>query len=219
MAPLAVEALVPCPDGRWSVKAGGKELARLFADSLAQCRLQVGSLLDDRTLRRLRFLAARDAARADALRWLKARPYSRQRLAQRLRSRGYPAPAVASALALLARQGLLDDARLAQEYARARLRRRPEAPGRLAARLEQQGLSPEAAREAALLAVQAEGGLHHLARRALETLVRGWSGEVPSPRQLARWARSLERRGFSREMVRRVLAERFPEAQVGEEEP
>lgn len=215
--PLRVEACERCPDGRWSLRAGGREIARLYADSLAECRLGPGAELDAASWRQLQELAARDAARADALRLLSARERTSSELARRLRARGHDPRAVVAALEVLERQGLLDDEALARRIARERLARRPQAPGMVAAALERRGVDRASAGAAARAAAEEAGGPRELARRALDAMLGHRGPERPvDRRELARLAARLRRRGFAWETVQLVLRERFPAA-VGAE--
>lgn len=196
-----VEALEPLPDGRWRVVAGGRPVACLFADRLEALDVRPGQPLAVPP----RLLAAaqrEDEARALALRWLAARPLTSAELDRRLRARGVPPAVTAAVLRQLARQGLLDDAAVAEDYARTRLQRRPMAAALLQAELERRGVPRAVAQAAAARAVAEAGGEEALARRALAARrAPGAAGEA------ARLARYLAGRGFAPELVVAVLRE------------
>lgn len=202
--------LQPGPDGRWLVYVDGQERCRLFADSLAELGLTSGQTADAATLAGAEALARRDAARADALRLLAVRARTARELATRLARRGHDREAVAAALRLLARQGLVDDAAFAAQRTRARLAFRPSGTALLKADLEARGVDRTLARTAAGDAVAEAGGELALALRALDQYLRR-RGRSPAPAgdDLRRAAAWLQRRGFSWETARAALRQRW----------
>jgi regulatory protein len=141
-----------------------------------------------------------------AVELLAARPHFRAELAAKLGRRGFPAAAVEAALDRLAREGYLDDARTAADYAAHRRERGGEGRRRLAAELARRG-APEAAVDAAL-ATLPEDDLP-AARAAAEQWERRAGGSNPRAlRDLRALARHLDRKGFSRRAIVAVLNER-----------
>jgi len=165
--------------------------------------LEAGSTVNATTLARMVDAAAREEARAVALRLLGRRWRSRRELEAALRRRGLPAAAIASAVGELRRQGWIDDARFARAWVQDRLALRPCGRRRLRAELLAKGIAPSLVDEvlSTLLPAAAEGDLAlHQARARLARL-KGLPTQT-ARRRLAGW---LQRRGFSAEVVARVL--------------
>lgn len=103
----------------------------------------------------------------------------------------------------LKRQGLLDDARYAKQFARQRTEIRRQGKFRIARDLRARGV-PDQHIEAAL----AESAVQHdeaaLVRQRIERKLRSFRGEV-SEQKLASLYRSLLRAGFSADIVRREV--------------
>jgi regulatory protein len=129
---------------------------------------------------------------AVALRLLALRPHSTAELRRKLRQRGCPAEEVEEALGRAAAHGYLDD----DAYARALVSRRAAArgPALIAAELAAKGVSRS------LVAVALEG-LSREKQVAAATRLAGGLGVRDPNRAAAR----LQRRGFSREVIREAL--------------
>ena len=127
-----------------------------------------------------------------AVRLLAPRPHFRAELEAKLAQRGYPAEEIATALARLAAEGYLDDARTARDFVAHRLEQKAEGRFRLEAELVRRGAPREAI--AAALADLPEDDLE-AAREAAEKWARG---RKPAPAALAR---HLARKGFSRRAI------------------
>ena len=144
---------------------------------------------------------AEAAVRAAALRLLGRREHSREELRRRLRRSGHPEALVERVLEALAREGLQDDRRFAEAYARSR-RERGYGPLRVAVELRQRGVARELVER-----VLAEQGEEEPWEAALERARRRRFGAAP-PRpgaERARQARFLQQRGFPLEQVLRAL--------------
>lgn len=140
------------------------------------------------------------------LRLLAARARSRHQLLAALERKGFSAPVREAALARLAGWGYLNDARFAREKAEVLLRGGKYGPGAVQQRLEAQGLSPEAASAAVASASGAvDFDAEAAARQVLEK--RGLLGRELEPREKARAARLLVSRGFSEDVIQRVLGD------------
>ncbi len=134
-----------------------------------------------------------------ALELLGRRPHFRAQLERKLRDRGYDDGEVADTVARLAAAGYLDDERLAREFAAARAGRAGEGVRRVRAELRRRGVAGETA-----------------ARALAETLP---DDDAPAAAAAAaKWrrahrmeaaalARHLDRKGFSRRAILRVLRE------------
>jgi regulatory protein len=161
------------------------------ADAAVRSGLAVGRTLDRGTARTL----ARELRRADAmsraLRALSARDRSRKAIEDRLGAAGVAAPAREQALETLERVGLVDDARLAVDRARA-LADRGYGDAAIGFDLERQGVGGEAA-ATALAGLEPE---RERAERQMER--RGRDGRT------ARW---LAARGFDAGVVEDVLGD------------
>lgn len=186
-----VTALRERPRGRVEVELDGSPWRLVPTDAAVRSGLAVGRTLDRGTARRL----ARELRRADAmsraLRALSARDRSRQALEDRLGAAGVTAPARSQALETLERVGLVDDARLAADRARA-LADRGYGDAAIVFDLERQGIGGEAA-AAALAGLELE-------RERAERLMDGRGRDV----RTARW---LAARGFDAGVVEEVLGD------------
>ena len=140
---------------------------------------------------------ARPSCYDKAVELLGRRPHFRRRLAAKLAQRGYEEEEVAAALARLAAQGYLDDARLAREVARGRATRAGEGARRIKAELERRGASAADA-AAAVADVAADDDTAAAAEAARRWRRRGGS-------DAAALARHLDRKGFSRRAILTVL--------------
>lgn len=165
--------------------------------------LEAGVTLDPHAVGRVQQAAAREDARLIALRLLQRRLRSRAELVHALRRRNIAGDAIASVTAQLRRDGWIDDARFAQSWVRDRTALSPRGPRRLRAELLGKGVSREVAEEV----------ISSLMPRALEDDLAGAQVEARLPRlrgltppvarrRLAAW---LQRRGFSADVIARVL--------------
>ena len=140
------------------------------------------------------------------LRLLAVRARSRQELLTALGRKGFSEPVCEQALEKLRGWGYLDDERFAQERATVLLQRGKYGPESVRQRLEAHGLSPEAATRAVASASGAvEFDPEAAARQVLEG--RGWLGRKLEPKERARAGRLLVSRGFSEDVIQRVLGD------------
>ncbi len=130
---------------------------------------------------------------------LARRPHFRRALAVKLASRKFSDEDIETALARLAEQGYLDDQEHAFDLARGPLQRKGYGPRRLRHELERRG-APEEVVDAVLAAVLADGELTP-ARQAAER----WVSRGKRDRQAL--ARHLDRKGYSKGVILRVLEE------------
>lgn len=144
-------------------------------------------------------------ARGIALSLLARTEHSRFLLDQKLRQRDIPQSAIAPVLDELEQSGALSDERYARSWLRSRTRSHPEGESHLIAGLRSRGISESLAR-ASLAAVLQEESL------SLEEIARGYAGRITRRKALDReqLASRLYRRGFSREVVTRVLESESP---------
>jgi regulatory protein len=137
-----------------------------------------------------------------ALQWLSRRELSAHQVRQRLARGGRDEPSIEEAVARLAREGALDDRRVAGAFVRTAVRLKPRGPARLRADLRALGIDRGLA-DSALAEVFAETSEADLLRQALR---KRWPhDEAPSPAQAARLYRALMRQGFSHAATRAAL--------------
>ena len=140
------------------------------------------------------------------LRLLAMRGRSRHELLTALERKGFSEPVREKALAQVEGWGYLDDERFARERAAVLLQRGKYGPRAVQQRLEAHGLSREAAREAVATASgEVEFDAEAAARQVLER--RGLLGRTLEPRETARAGRLLVSRGFSSDVIQRVLGD------------
>ena len=135
---------------------------------------------------------------------LTVRDRTRSGLARLLASRGFAPRAVKTTLDRLMEQGYLDDRRFATTWARSRLRTKPMGPYRLRHELEAKGVEDHVVRE--VLKDLYEDGEAAAARRAMASKALGFR-DLPAGSRTGRLARFLQRRGFSNEVIWRLLRE------------
>jgi regulatory protein len=130
---------------------------------------------------------------------LARRPHFRRELAVKLASRKFSAEEIETALTRLAEQGYLDDLEHAFDLARGPLQRKGYGPRRLRHELERRG-APEEVVDAVVAAILADGELAPARQAAERWLSRG----------RADWqalARHLDRKGYSKGVILRVIEE------------
>jgi len=151
---------------------------------------------------------AEDVGRAtDAcLKLLSVRGRSRHELLLALERKGFSEPVRERALSRVEGFGYLDDTRFARDRAEVLLRRGRYGPQAVEERLRAHGLSREAASEAVASASGELGfDAEHAARQVLEQ--RGLGGRELAPKERARAGRLLSSRGFSEEVIQRLLGD------------
>ena len=140
------------------------------------------------------------------LRLLAVRARSRHELLTALERKGFSEPVRTAALEKVQGFGYLDDERFARERAAALLQRGKYGPQGVKQRLQAHGLSPEAANAAVDKARDTvEFDAETAARQVLEK--RGLLGRKLEPKEHARAGRLLVSRGFSEDVVQRVLGD------------
>ena len=129
---------------------------------------------------------------------LARREHSRFELQQKLVARGLEPSPVASALDALEAEGLLDDQRFAEAYARQRANR-GYGPRRIAAELRKRGVSDE------LIAREIGSGEHDWADLASAARGKKFKAKPGSINERARQTRFMEYRGFHHDHIRYAL--------------
>jgi regulatory protein len=191
------------PDYRL-VEVDRGRFASLPAEALIALGLTVGDEIAPRVFARLQELADLEGAHRAALRALARRAHARFDLRRRLLQKQHPPAAVDGALARLAGHGLLDDARFAQDYARANAAR-GRGPARLVRDLLAQGVERRVAEAAVRAALAADGVDPEAVLQAVaEKRARQLAG-LPAPVRKRRLVAFLARRGFQGPGVRDVV--------------
>jgi regulatory protein len=140
------------------------------------------------------------------LRLLAVRGRSRHELLTALERKGFSEPVRNTALEQVRSWGYLDDARFARERAAVLLQRGKYGPRAVQQRLEAHGLSREESRAAVAAASgTVEFDAEASARQVLER--RGLAGRTLEPKEQARAGRLLVSRGFSEDVIQRVLGD------------
>jgi regulatory protein len=140
------------------------------------------------------------------LRLLAVRARGRHELLSVLERKGFSAPAREAALERLERWGYVDDERFARDRAVVLLQRGRYGPQAVQQRLQAHGLSREAASDAV---AEASGAVEFDAEAAARQVLgrRGLLGRKLEPREHARAGRLLFSRGFSEDVIQRVLGD------------
>ncbi len=143
---------------------------------------------------------AADAVRAAALRLLARREHTQRELQEKLTRRGHDLEEVEAALAALAEEGVLDEARFAEAFVHSRTQR-GQGPVRIAQEMHQRGV-PRTLADEALAAADVDW------RDQARAVRRQRYGEaVPADRhEAARQMQFLQRRGFTAEQARAAAA-------------
>jgi regulatory protein len=140
------------------------------------------------------------------LRLLAVRARSRHELLTALERKGFSEPVRTAALEKVQGFGYLDDERFARERAAVLLQRGRYGPQAVQQRLQAHGLSSEAASAAVSSASgTVEFDAEAAARQVLER--RGLLGRKLGPKEHARAGRLLVSRGFSEDVIQRVLGD------------
>ncbi|WP_424319957.1 regulatory protein RecX [Candidatus Methylomirabilis sp.] len=138
------------------------------------------------------------------VRLLTVRDRTRAELARLLDVRGFDRADSQVALDRLQEQGYLNDRRFATAWARGRLRTKPMGSYRLGKELEVKGVEEQLVRE--VLEDLYEEGEEPAARRAMAGKLSAL-GRLPASARTLRVGRFLHRRGFSSELIWRLLHE------------
>jgi regulatory protein len=140
------------------------------------------------------------------LRLLAMRARSRHELKLALGRKGFAEPVQEEVLEKLQGYGYLDDARFARDRAASLLQKGRLGPQAVLQRLEAHGLASEVAHEALASATgSVEFDALAAARKVLEG--RGLLGRPLAPKERARAGRLLHSRGFSEDVIHRLLGE------------
>ena len=191
------------PDYRL-VEVDRGRFASLPVADLADLDLQIGAEIPPAVFERLQALADLEGAHRAGLRALARRAHARFDLRRRLLQKQHPPAAVDGALDRLARQGLLDDAQFARDYAGTKAQR-GRGPARLIRDLLSQGVERKIAEEAVRTALADDGvDPDAVVRAVAEKRAKQLSG-LPAPVRKRRLVAFLARRGFQGPVIRTII--------------
>ena len=137
-----------------------------------------------------------------AVKLLSARPYSERKLREKLANK-FPRDEIDSAIRRLRAERLLDDARYAEDFVRARTATRPRSGFVLVRELMQRGIARSTAQEVVNRLVPAES--HETLARELLSRKQAMYRGLDEPTRRRRLTAFLARRGFSYEVIQKVL--------------
>ncbi|MBI4537633.1 MAG: regulatory protein RecX [candidate division NC10 bacterium] len=139
---------------------------------------------------------------------LAMRARSSEELRRRLRQRRFSREEIEAAIARLTAAGYLNDAAFALQWALARQARQGLGPARLARELKAKGVG-DGEVAAALESLRGERDERQVAAEAAAQRMKGLRG-LPAEAARRRLAASLERRGFSVEVILDLCRQHFP---------
>ena len=148
------------------------------------------------------------SAYESALESLARRSHSRKELKSKLFRKGFPGKDIYQALDRLEELGYLDDRKFATEYARYRLRQSPRGRMLLSAELIKRGVSRDIVDQ-----ILPEVFEEYPEDRLVEELVGKWRrtcGEAFATSDITKLVRSLSRKGFEWEVIRRQVGHLTP---------
>jgi len=141
-------------------------------------------------------------ALSHAVKLLSARPYSEKKLREKLANK-FPRDEIDQAIRRLRAERLVNDGRYAEDFVRARVATRPRSGFVLVRELMQRGIARSAAQEVVNRLVPAESH-ENLARELLARKQAMYRG-LDEPTRRRRLTAFLARRGFSYEVIQKVL--------------
>lgn len=183
-------------DGVYAVREDGSSffIPQYFAE---RYELEAGQQLSSQEYEQLYCQLQISLIKKAALAFLAVREHSTGELRQKLRKKEFSVEHIDKALALLAQEGSLSDARYAEMWILSRLRRHPEGTQLLAQGLLAKGVPGSVAYEALERVVTPE-----LKQKALEEAYRKLSRKSSKDPQYL--IKALTRRGFSRSEIESV---------------
>lgn len=202
-----ITAITPAPrhPGRFDLLVDGSAHATLSIDAIERLRLAVGSSiagLEEQIAHEAAALTVYDRALA----MLAFRARASQELARALVRKGEPKVLVERAIARLTEQGLLDDARFAQAYTRAKVLGAQQSRRRVQQELARKGVAREVS-DAAIATVfeEEEVDQRAIVERAARRKLAALRALEPAVRRRRLYA-FLARRGYDGDDIRRAMA-------------
>jgi len=182
--------------GRYAVEVGGAAITPVAIETIAECKLAVGLMLDAAALERLRTASAVTACYDKALDALARRARSSKDLERWLLEREHPRAAIAATIERLSALGLLDDERFAEAYVNGPARTKGFGQRRVAAELRRRGVPSAIVDRAIAGRADADGSESDALAAAAARRARTLRTQAPdvAQRRLVGW---LVRRGFA----------------------
>jgi regulatory protein len=168
---------------------------------LNELSVSVGSVVDPKAMDALVMKHQPPSARRDAERYLSQTERTRRQLSDYLLRRLYHGEVVDGLLDWAEKNGLIDDRRYADAYMRSHSGRSPMGNYRIRMELLKRGVSRDVIDD--LLQLRDEDDMFH----DLVKLVRSRYGGFAGDKGFRRASSYLQRRGFSHDLCRRILAE------------
>lgn len=195
----------PRKPGRYVVEIDGRDAGTVAAETLAALGVRVGGAADERLTASIAAAAAETATYDRAVRHLEARMRSKAELRRLLVRKGEPPELVDRAIDRLERQGYIDDASFARQFARAKTLGTGMAGRRVRQELARRGVARDVASEALEQVADEEGvsdaeSIERVARKKWRTLTR-----LDAPTRRRRLYAFLARRGFDSDDVSRIV--------------
>ncbi len=145
------------------------------------------------------------AARLAALKLLNRRDYGVCELCERLVARGFEPAAAAAAVAILASEKLVDDARFAEHFV-AYHANRGQGPAKIAHRLREAGVTGDQ------IAAAVDANAADWRQRCADVRRRRFGAKAPATwAERGRQGRFLSQRGFSADQIRAAIGKDFDE--------
>lgn len=188
---------------RWSVFVDGEFAVGVSSDTLLTLGLYVGKTIDQRELDAAIFGEDKKRALNSAINLLSYRQRTKTEISQHLRKKDYTDDVIGPVLEELDRVGLVDDAQFSKDWVDSRTKLKPKSRNALVAELRGKGVDKELA-EKAVEEIDSEDE-HKMARDVAENAARKTSKQGDA--RVGYLSGVLQRRGFSWEIIRRVLEE------------
>jgi regulatory protein len=194
----------PRKPGRYVIDVDGREFAIVSADTLAETKMRIGGIVDERLAEHLREATEVTAAYDRALNLLAFRARSARELHRRLTQKGTTPEQADKVVARLRAAGLIDDADFARQLTRSKLSG-GASRRRVHQELFKRGVSRDVADAAVEEVVEDEGlsdeaSIERVARKRWRTLL-----ELDPATRRRRLYGFLARRGFDANDVSRMI--------------
>ena len=196
---------------RVSIKVGRRLLGTIDRGAISDLGLRKGAVVDQPMIRRVRIAAMRQACKAKALRLLSFKPRSRKKLLDDLKRAGYEPGLAETITGEMVEIGLVNDAQLAEAFAREIVSRKPAGRRFLEGKLRQRGFDGSLASEVAGR-VAGERDSNDDALQLAVKKVRTMPGNVTPEAARRRVFGALARRGFDMQVARDAVERAFDQA-------
>lgn len=181
----------------------GEPWVTLDAETVVRLNLRRGEALSPARREQILLVDETVRARKAAARNAAVQPKTRRELERCLISRGFSEAARTAALAELESSGTIDDPEVAGRIVRSRRRKKNIGPLRLKAELSQRGVDPRELRRQVAAAFEGVNQLEEC--QALVAKLRAKYEPLQDPKQRAKLAGYLMRRGYDAETVREAI--------------